>query len=361
MGRPDGVTPPTPAAAPSGGGVGGLLRRLVAVGDGFQRRHHGVGFGYAVVKKYGQDQAGNQAALLTYYAFFSLFPLLLVLVTVLGLVLHSDPRLQQSVLRSALASFPVIGGQLRHNVGHLSSSGVGLVVGILGTFLGARGVANAAQNASNTVWGVPFTDRPGFPKNLLRSLGWIVVVGIGEIVTTSAATVVGGLHVGSAALGPGLQLATVVVTALLNVAVFVGGFRLATSPVIATRDLIRGAVIAAIAWTVLQRVGGYVVNHELKHASAVYGTFGLVIGLLSWLYLLAQFTLYAMEIDVVRVQRLYPRSLADPLTPADRRADESYARQQPRHRGEAVAVDFTSTPADTPTPAGETPRRGPLR
>lgn len=337
--RPKPPKPPGALGTLTGlpGRVLGFLRGWL---DRFQRRHRALAFGYAVVKKFGEDQAGSLAVVVTYYAFFALFPLLLVLVSVLGVVLHGHPQLQRQVLSSALGDFPVIGTQLRNNIGSLNRTGTSLAVGLAGTLLGARGVAGAAQNACNRLWGVPFTERPGFPFNQLRSLAWVAVVGTGTVVTTSVATFVAGFHNGNALLGPGLHAAAVAATALLNVGTFIGGFRLATAAVVRTRDLLWGAVLAGVGWTALQSVGAYVVNHQLKHASAVYGTFGLVIGLLSWLYLLAQLSVYAIEIDVVRTRRLWPRGLGAPLTPADRRALTGYARQQRRRAEEEVEIDF---------------------
>jgi hypothetical protein len=64
------------------------LKRLVQAADDFQQRHRWLAFPVAVVKKYGEDQGGHRAALLAYYGFFSLFPLLLVAVTLLAAELN---------------------------------------------------------------------------------------------------------------------------------------------------------------------------------------------------------------------------------------------------------------------------------
>src|SRR4051812_6161302 len=146
------------------------LQRVVHRVDDQQQRHPVLAFPFAVVKKFGDDQGGNLAAMLTYYTFLSLFPLLLVLFTVLGFVLHGHPGLQQDIRDSALRDFPIIGNQLGRNVGSVRGSGLALVIGILGTLWGGMGVANAAQDALNRVWGVPIKARPGFLKRVLRSV-----------------------------------------------------------------------------------------------------------------------------------------------------------------------------------------------
>ena len=92
--------------------------------DGFQQRHGWLGFPFAVSKKFGDDQGGNLAALLAYYGFFSLFPLLMAFVSILGLLLRGDPAMKRSIEHSALANFPVIGEQISRNV-HSLGSGVG--------------------------------------------------------------------------------------------------------------------------------------------------------------------------------------------------------------------------------------------
>src|SRR2546430_7959492 len=142
--------------------------------DRLQQRTPWLAFPVAVWKKFGDDQAGNLAALIAFYAFAALFPLLLVLVTVLDLVLRDFPPLREDVLNTAYGQIPLIGTQLRDHLGGLHETGPALVFGLVLTFLGARGVAGAVQNALNTVWAVPFNARPGFPWNQLRSIGLIL-------------------------------------------------------------------------------------------------------------------------------------------------------------------------------------------
>src|SRR5690349_2490921 len=104
--------------------------------DAVHRRRAWLAFPMGVAKKFGEDQAGQLAALIAYYAFFSLFPLLLLLFTVLGYALHGNPDVRDSIVDSTLAQFPVIGDQIRSNVGSIKGSGPGLVIGVLGALWG---------------------------------------------------------------------------------------------------------------------------------------------------------------------------------------------------------------------------------
>lgn len=285
------------------------MGRFVAAVDAFQQRHQWLAFPVAVWRKFSDDRAGNLAALVAYYAFLSTFPLLLVLVTVLGMVLSGNERLQQDVLNSALTEFPVIGDQLRANVHSLGRSGLGLVIGLLFTFFGARGVASAMQNAMNEVWEVPRRDRPGFPASWIRSFALIAVIGLGVVVTTALSGV--GSWSGHTFLGAWGRVLVVAVSFVLNVGLFWLGLRTATAARVSWADLRVGAFLSALVWQVLQFLGGYVVAHSLRHASTLYGTFGIVLGLLAWFQLQAQLTLYAVEADVVRARRMWPRSLLE--------------------------------------------------
>jgi membrane protein len=314
-----------------------LLRRV----DLIQQDRPWLAFVLAAWKKFGDDQAGNLAALVAYYAFASIFPLLLVLYSVLGLVLSGDVSLQHKLESSALKQYPLIGAH--YTPQSMTGAGVGLAVGLLLTLYGARGIANAIQNALNTVWAVPYTRRPGFPWSLLRTFGVILVVGPGMIITIFLA----GLADGSGHLVPGAvaHVGAIIVSLILNVAVFWLAFRVGTAKEIATRDMRLGAIIAGVIWTILQSFGTYLISHEARTNSA-YGTFGVVLGLLAWFYLQAQLTLYAVEFSVVRARGLWPRSLfPPPLTDADVRAYELYAAAQQRRPELAVELRRTDEPA----------------
>jgi membrane protein len=320
------------------------VKRAARAVDTLQQRHAWLAVPVAVWKKFGDDQAGNLAALIAYYSFVAVFPLLLVLVTVLNIVLKNDPGLQHRLLNSALSQYPVIGQQLGH-ISPLTQTGLPLVVGLLGTFFGARGVAAAIQNALNTVWEIPIARRPGFPWSSLRSLGLMVVIGLGLVFTTFLSTSASG---GAARILPGhwataalvvSTVAALLVSLVVSIGVFWLAFRLGAAPEIGWRQLRLGAVLGGVIWQVLQYVGGYFISHQLAHASPIYGTFAVVIGLLAWLYLEAELTLYAVEINVVVAYRLWPRSVAPPpYTEQDRKAFRLYAQVEERTKDMDIVV-----------------------
>jgi membrane protein len=326
--------------------------------DRFQRTHRAAGFPLAVVYKFVDDQGSYLTAMITYYAFLSLFPLLLLLTSILGFALHENPGLQERVLDSALSRFPVIGQQLGENVHSLRGSTVAVVVGVLGSLYGSLGVVQAAQNAFNKVWAVPRNARPNPFKSRLRSLLMLAVIGVGVIVSTAltALTTVAD-RVGTSEVGAGLRVAAAAGAVALNVALFVLAFRLLTGESVGIREVLPGAIGAALGWQVLQSAGTYYLGTTLQGAGATYGLFGVVLGLLVWLYLAAFTVVLCAEVNVVRVRRLWPRSLLTPftddvhLTRGDRKAYESYAATE-RHKGfERVDVDFDHPPPEE-EPAG---------
>jgi membrane protein len=305
--------------------------------DRRQQRSRRLSFLAAVVKKFGDDQAGQLAALIAYYGFVSLFPLLLVLVTVLGFVLQGDPGDQKRILDGALGQFPLISDQLKLH--SLTGSGVGLAIGVVGSLLAGMGITGATQNAFNRIWSVPFKHRPDFLHSRLRGLGMLAILGTLSIVSTTAAGFVGTSSHAAPAVVAGILVAFV-----LNIALFMTAFKLLTAVDVTWRELLPGVIVAAVFWQLLQHLGGFYVDHELKRTGPLYGVFALVLGLLAWLYLGAQLTIFAAEINVVRVRRLWPRSFfSDPLLEADRRALTSSAEVEERVHAENVDVSFDPT------------------
>ncbi|MGH3719899.1 MAG: YihY/virulence factor BrkB family protein [Pseudonocardiaceae bacterium] len=322
----------------------GITARL----DGFQRRHTWMGFPLAVVYKFIDDQGGYLAVLITYYAFVSLFPGLLLMVSVLGYTLQRDPALQQALLGSALEHFPIVGPQLQQNVGSIHGSRVGVVLGIVGAVYGGLGVSVAIQTTLNRVWAVPRYARPDAVVSRLRGLVLFVLIAIVVLITTALAAV--GPIAAGYGLGAGVPLGAIAVSMLVNVGAFLVGFRVLTARDITLADLLPGAVLAGVAVQVLQTVGALFVSRELTGASQVYGVFGLVLGLLAWLYVQAVIVVFCAEINAVRARRLWPRNLLAPfvddvaLTRADRASYRSYADTERYKTFEQVQTTFDGRP-----------------
>ena len=295
--------------------------------DHAQQRSRWLGFPLAVMGKFADDHGGALTTVIAYNAFFALFPLLLVVVTVLGFLLGRDSGFQQRLLGSAVADFPIIGDQLQDNIHGLRGSGVGLVVGLVVFAWGARGLTQVAQHAMAEIWNIPGRQRSRFWARQVRGLLLLVVFAVG-LAATSLLTWLGSY--GGKAVA--VALANLVAAAAVNVGLFLLVFRVLTPRQIPARQLVAGAVVAGVAWQVLQAVGGFLVGHYLRHTSQVYGVFAIVLGLLFWLYLGARLTLYAAEVNVVAARRLWPRSLLQPpFANADQPAPVDLASQQ-RHR-----------------------------
>lgn len=272
----------------------------------YQQKHRLAGFAYAVIKKSGEDHAGHQAALLTYYSFLSLFPLLLVLTTVTNALIGSNSELEHKVMNGVTSYFPLLGDQLSNHVHTLHSSGLALLGGLLFAFYGTRGVADAFQHGIQNIWQIPPKQRDAFPKSLFKSLSIIVVGGLGFILAAVSAGIASSAGQGYAFRGLSLLLNIFI---LYWVFVFLLNFSLPNK--ISNKDTQLGAIIAALGLVILQYFGVYILGRELKNLDALYSYFAIALGLMFWLYLQAQMIYLAAQISAVHALKLWPRSLDD--------------------------------------------------
>jgi len=322
--------------------VGRPLRAI----DGYQRDHAWIGFPLAVAKRFGDSGAGSLAATIAYYGFFSVFPLLMVLASIAGLVLRDRPDLQARLLDSAVAQFPVVGTEIRLNVGAIDGSGLALAVGLALALWAGLGAVRAAQVAMDTVWDVPRRSRRRAPASI--SMALVMLVALGAFILAGAALA----GVASASNGALSTVLGLLAAAALDVAVFAVAYRVLTAARVAWRDVAPGALLAGIGWTALIASGGWIVGNRIASSSDTYGSFALVIGLLAWIYLGAQLVLVGAELNAVLKHRLWPRSLQGEPTEADERALRRSARQEERRDDESVHVRFGH---------GEGPEREPSR
>jgi inner membrane protein YhjD len=313
--------------------------------DALQRRVPALGFPLAVLYKFFDDQGNYLAALISYYGFLSFFPLLLLLSSVLGYTLAGDPALQHRVLDSALSQFPVIGQQLSSPAG-LQGSATAVVVGIVASVYGGLGVAQAVQHAMNSAWGVPIAHRPNPLVARLRGLLLLAAGALAILATTVLAGIGTSPQVVGLDLGTGAQVVSAALSVLINAALLVLVFRIATARRLSLRQAAPGALCGAVAWLLLQSFGATYIQRVVNGASATNGVFALVLGMLAWIYLSAIAFVLCVEVNVVRVKHLYPRSLMTPftddvdLTHGDARAYTDAAVAQRAKGFQTVDVSF---------------------
>src|SRR3954451_11428395 len=150
----------------------------------WQRKRRGPAFAVAVARKYGEDGAAMHAARVSYYAFFSVFPLLLAFVSAVGFLLQGRPALRQKILDSAFADVPVLGTFIRDDIGGITGSGVALLVGIGVAVWAGLGVTIALGQAFDVVWSIAPVEQYGYVTRRLRGLLVLVVAGCGVVASS---------------------------------------------------------------------------------------------------------------------------------------------------------------------------------
>lgn len=274
---------------------------LIEKVDKFQRERPWLAIPVATAKQFDKDGGSDLAVVVAFYAFFSVFPLLLVFVTVLGYVLSGDQTALDSVKSSVLGQFPVIGNTIENAT--LKGSVLALILGIVLSLYSGLGITGAARRALDTLWEIPKHERHGFVEGKLRGLLLLTMLGgMFAIASGASGAVSGGLG------APLLKVVGIVISLVLNLALFMTSFRMLCSERIGWRVLLPGAVVASVLWEVLQVLGGVYIDH-IKHSADVYGTFALVLGILAWLHIGSQMTLYCAELNVVLEKKRWPQPL----------------------------------------------------
>jgi len=281
-------------------------KHLIDRFDVYQQKHRWLSFPLTIIKKYGDDQVGNKAALLTYYGFLALFPLLLVLATVVQIIATytHNTDLSNNVISAATSYFPVLGDQLSGHIHTLHKSGFALLVGVLFTLYGATGVASAFRQGVNQIWGVKRSELVTFPKSILKNLTIIVVGGTGFIL----AAILSG-YAAKAGHGLGFTLLSLGISLFMLFWLFVFLLHYSLPKRVGLHDIWLAALLAAIGLVFLQFVGTYLLTNHLKRLDALYSYFALALGLLFWIYLQAQVVLTAVVIAVLHNSKAAPQRL----------------------------------------------------
>ena len=279
--------------------LSGFVDRL----DEWQQKRLVPGFLVGVVVKYRNDRGQQYAALLSYYGFISMFPLLIAFVSILSWLLEDDPTLRDKIIDSLIGRLPVISTEIKSDVGDLKVHGALLLLGLATLLWAGLKVVRHAQNAFNEQWGVPYLERPGVVRQSIRGLAMLAVIGIAIVGATAVTSL--------AAFGdlPGLTKVTGAIVAIaLNVLLLGASFELLTEARLGLKTLLPGALAGGVALWLVQLVGGTYVERVIADASDIYGAFATVFGLLIWLALMARVVLLADEVNVVLKDRAWPRS-----------------------------------------------------
>jgi membrane protein len=307
--------------------------RIAEKVDRTQRRSKPAAVAVATLKKYSEDRSSNLASMIAFWGIFSIFPLFMVLVTLLGFFLSGSDR--QSVLGHVAKMLPLLDPS---SVSGLSGSWWVLVLGLLTGLWSGIGVVKTAQFAFDSVWEVPYHERPGIVQQTLRSLWVIGTIGLGLVLTTfiSGFVVTSANGVNLGALG---RVGGYVLSAALDVGIFVAAFRILSTRAETTREVLPGALLSGVAFFILQQLSALIISHYLQKAQATYGHFATIITILWWFYLQAQITLLGAQLNVVLKEGLFPRSIVNaPQTPADHRVLEAYAGERAYHPQQRVST-----------------------
>jgi len=332
-------------------GLTSLVNRIIAWADRLQREHSVLGFPYAVVKKYGDDEGGRQAALITYYGFLSIFPLLLLGVAVLSRVLADNPDLRERLIAAIVPE--ALRSTVEHSLATLPTSAVPFTIGLIGLLFSGTGVVFSAYQTLNNVAAVRYRCRAGFFSRYVRVFVVLVILMLGAL-AAGTLTVVATALPGQ----PGVQRAAAVLgTAVVIFAVLLLGAKLLLARHAPVRALWPGAVLGAVAVTAVLNVGAPLLARLVAKAGPVYGSFATVAGMFALLYLVGQALVYSAEVAAVRYARLWPRALdLNRPTAADTRALALLAREQ--ERIPAARIEFHLAELDSPPVPGGPPPAG---
>jgi membrane protein len=311
----------------------------------FQARHFIIAFPFAVFRKYADDKASRLSAMLTYYGFISLFPILLLLTAILQMILRGNPDLQQRIIDT------IIPEQLRATVEqaltNLPSAGIPLAIGIISLLLAGLGGAYAAYAAVTQILAIPYRKWYGFGPRYIRVIATLLLLIFGAIGLGVLLTVSGREHipvVGSPAWN--FVIALGFLWLLLHFSI-----KLLAPRKVPLSETWVGVTLASISLLLLINLAGRLLALIVEQRTAVYGVFASFIGLLAFAFLMAQAIVISAEISTVWAWRLWPRSVdIMEYFDADVRAMQLLANMEERMPRERVSIDFVDDPKDDPDP-----------
>jgi inner membrane protein YhjD len=282
------------------------------------------GFALATHRRFGADSGGFMAAAITYHAFLSLFPLLLLGASVLGFILAGNPDLHGRAVRSVSESLPGIGTLVAENLESVEAtrSAAG-IVGLLGLLWTGIRVAETSSFALARVWRVE--PQTSTMRKKIRALASVVTLGLMGLAGVAITIAVASIDVSGVA-AVAFRTGGVLLSLGVDFGLFVAAYRLLGPPQRGVFAPWRGAILAAVGWNVLKLVGGWYATRTVANSSAVYGTFASTIGILVILFLATRIFLYGAELNATWVEK----SGGDPLMDKREQATTNGDRTTPQ-------------------------------
>jgi len=258
-------------------------------------------------KRFSDQDGGFYAAGLTYFIFFSAFPLVLFGVSALGFVVFINDDLKRDIVDASADAFPLVRQVLQpetlDNVANarFSLAAAGLVLVL---YSGTGGIV-ALEHALNRIRGL---DQEGtFVQKRIRALRFLVTVGIIPLLSVALGASAQLLR------SPAISVLAFIAGALMSVLLFATAFKFLPSVNPSWLEVLPGAAIAGAIFEVLKIVGPLYLSSGRSGRDAMFGAFAATAGLLISAYLLSQVTLLAAQLNAVLAERRQSRefSLAD--------------------------------------------------
>jgi membrane protein len=261
-------------------------------------RNHTIDIIVEMLDGWRRHLSGRNASLLAFFTFLSIFPLMLAATSILGLVLEDNDELRNRIIDSAADEIPVIGADLKSDPDSINGSLWVVVVGIAGALWSSTKAFVGLQGALDDTWEVPVDDRHGMPEQRGRAIVGLLILGTAQVGSITITAIVNAAHL------PGIsQLLVALGTVVVNIVVIASMYRFLTSASPSFGDVWPGAIMAGIIFSVLHYFGPRLVETITKNASDTYGTFAIVLGLITWLGFVAIGTLMAAELNAAIVRR----------------------------------------------------------
>ncbi len=283
-----------------------------------RRRHVAIDVIVDTLDGWRRHISGRNASVLAFFGFLSIFPLMLAATTILGFVLEDNKDLQDRIIDGALADIPVLGERLQDDPASLTGSWWALIVGLGGALWASTKAFVALQGGLDDIWEVPVDHRDAMPKQRGKALLGLVIIGAAQVGSVALAAIVN--VAGLPEIG---RIALLLASAAINIVVIAAMFRLLTAATPTWNDVWPGALLAGIAFSVLQYFGTAIVDLLRNNASSTYGPFAVVLGLVTWLSFMAISSLMSAEFNAALVR--HRDGSLDRLQPADQEPTERRA------------------------------------